>query len=93
MYNQNYSVLYGPEIWELQKHGGISRYYFELIKRIYQLNPETRACIPINNNSLAKNLETECIINIDQNRISTPTQINSIGELNYSKFKIYQRKL
>jgi glycosyltransferase involved in cell wall biosynthesis len=89
MYNQNYSVLYGPEIWELQKHGGISRYYFELIKRIYQLNPEARACVPINNNSLAKNLETECIINIDQNRISTPTQINSIGELNNSKFKIY----
>jgi glycosyltransferase involved in cell wall biosynthesis len=89
MSNQNYSVLYGPEIWELQKHGGISRYYLELINRIYHLNPKTRACIPTNNNSLAKNLVPECIVNIDQNRISSPTQINTIGELTHSEFKIY----
>lgn len=32
------NLVFGPEIWELQSQGGISRYFFELIERAIQSN-------------------------------------------------------
>ena len=81
----NLNVFFGPEIWPLQNHGGISRYYGELISGIAAINKNTHAFIPPNNNHYIELLPEVCriqsiqmksseLIRIAKNRISKTNQ-------------------
>lgn len=47
-------VFFGPEIWQLQDQGGVSRYFGELILNISKIDPRTTAFLPNSNNQYTK---------------------------------------
>lgn len=54
---ENTVVIFGPEIWTLQRNGGVSRYCFELINQLSNLG--VRICVlqSENNNSYSRQFE------------------------------------
>jgi glycosyltransferase involved in cell wall biosynthesis len=55
-------VFYGPEIWQLQDYGGISRYFQELISGISNIRENTFAFIPPSKNKHLEMLSSSCKI-------------------------------
>ena len=60
------SVVFGPEIWNLQQQGGVSRYAKELINNIAVLNNSVKAVIPDTNNVYAQEISSKVKITANQ---------------------------
>lgn len=71
----NCRIFYGPELWGLQNQGGISRYYSELIKRISNINKNTKAYIPDNTNLYVNNIPDNLKIFCNKTRTSSLIQL------------------
>jgi glycosyltransferase involved in cell wall biosynthesis len=78
------NVFFGPEIWPLQNHGGISRYYGELIRGMVAINKNTHAFIPPNDNHYIEILPEVCRIQSNQTKSSELIRIakNRISKTN-----------
>jgi glycosyltransferase involved in cell wall biosynthesis len=48
--NMQPHVFFGPEIWQLQDQGGVSRYFGELIQHVSKIDTRTKAFVPNSNN-------------------------------------------
>lgn len=57
-------IIFGAEIWSLQKNGGISRYCFELIKNLDQNGVNVRVLIGPNKNDYVNQLESRLKISL-----------------------------
>ena len=87
--NFKLNVFFGPEIWTLQSHGGISRYYGELIKGASAVNMNTYAFVPPSNNHNIELIPEICKIQTAQTKSSEliKTAKNEIGK--FSNESIY----
>jgi glycosyltransferase involved in cell wall biosynthesis len=63
---QGPSVLFGPEIWNLQQQGGVSRHVKELINNMVLINNSVKAVIPETNNVYAQEISNQIKISTDQ---------------------------
>ena len=52
-------VFFGPEIWQLQDQGGVSRYFGELIRNISKIDSRTTAFLPNSDNQYMKLIPLE----------------------------------
>ncbi len=59
-------VFFGPEIWQLQDQGGVSRYFGELILNISKIDPRTTAFLPNSNNQYMKVIPHENAYAVEQ---------------------------
>jgi len=57
-------IIFGPEIWPLQENGGISRYCFELINHLHELEIKVKVLISPNNNVYARRINPKLVVNL-----------------------------
>lgn len=57
--NGQLHAFFGPEIWQLQDQGGVSRYFGELIRNMSKLGTNTTAFLPNSKNQYAKLIPLE----------------------------------
>ena len=85
----NSHIFYGPELWNLQNQGGISRYYSELIKRISHVNNSTKAFIPKNRNLYVSDIPDDSKIFCDRTRTSSLIKLAQNNISNEAEDLIY----
>lgn len=61
-------IIFGPEIWNLQQNGGVSRYCYELIRNLHNLGIEVRVLQTENNNDYTRKIDPSIVYNIKRNR-------------------------
>lgn len=88
-FNEPIQVLYDHQIFELQRYGGVSRYFFEIISRFIKerrLNPSI--AVSISSNNFLNQIDPKFVKPgvIDPYRITRPTQPDPYSDL-LLKFK------
>jgi glycosyltransferase involved in cell wall biosynthesis len=61
-------VFFGPEIWQLQDQGGVSRYFGELIRHVSKIDTRTQAFLPNSNNQYMNLIPRENVSAIKDQR-------------------------
>lgn len=73
-------VFFGPEIWQLQDQGGVSRYFGELIRNLARTNSEIYALLPESNNTYVRFIPSENRITLEKwNEKSIISQSKNYG--------------
>jgi glycosyltransferase involved in cell wall biosynthesis len=67
-------IIFGPEIWSLQEHGGISRYCFELISELNLAGANVRAILGPNKNAFSNKLDPSIVIKLKNGSKSEVSQ-------------------